>query len=159
MKFSAFVLGFLCLAPLASSGSFAQTRNMALDATQVLRTAKKVAVLISLSPPAAAPYRPDFGRAKKQIGEKLAKQKLELVTDPANADIVLVLREFNSDNGSGIAIGTTYRAQICLGNELKVYAGGKTPSDDEPPIWSASEVCGLSWPLNRVMDKLGKAMK
>jgi len=159
MKFSAFALVFLCLAPLTVSKSLAQTRNMALDDTQVLKTAKKVAVLINLNPPAAAPYRPDFGRAKKQIGEKLAKQKLQLVIDPADADIVLVLREFNSDSGSGTATGTTYRAQICLGDELKVYPGGKTPSDGEPPIWSVSEVCGLSWPLNRAMDKLGKAMK
>lgn len=159
MKFAAFALAFLCLSPLTVVRSLAQTRNMALDDTQVLKTAKKVAVLINLSPPAAARYRPDFGRAKKQIGEKLAKQKLQLVTDPADADIVLVLREFNSDSGNGTAMSTAYLAQICLGDELKVYAGGKTLSDGEPPVWSVSEVCGFSWPLNRAMDKLGKAMK
>lgn len=154
------------LAAMLVSSSFAQTRNMAVDATHVLKSAKKVAVFINLGPPAAAPYRPNFERAKKQISAKLAKQKLQLVLDPADADIVLVAHEFNSDMGataSATTIGTTTTAtaqeRICLGDELKVYAGGKTPSESDAPIWSVSEVCGFSWPLNRAMDKLAKAMK
>ena len=157
MKFSALVLAYLCFAPLTAN-SFAQMTNMA-DDTQVLKSAKKVAVFINLDRPAAARWRPDLQRAKKQMTEKLAKQKLQLVQNPADADIVLVVREFNSDSGSGVAVGTTYNETICLGDELKVYAGGKTPSEDDAPIWSVSEAFGFSWPLNRALDKLAKAMK
>jgi hypothetical protein len=71
------VKSFLLVAILVGGGA-GQLRNMAVDETQVLKNAKKVAVFINLAPPAAAPYRPDFARAKKQISEKLAKQKLQL---------------------------------------------------------------------------------
>jgi len=156
---------FLLVAILVG-GAAGQLRNMAIDETQVLKTAKKVAVFINLGPHAAAPYRPDFARAKKQISEKLAKQKLQLVAEPADADIVLVATEFNENRGA-TASATTYgqtttavaRDMICLGDEIKVFKGGKPPSEGEAPIWTASEVCGFSWPLNRAMDKLAKAMK
>jgi len=156
---------FLLLLILVGSGA-GQLRNMAVDETQVLKSAKKVAVFINLGPPAAAPYRPDFARAKKQIGEKFAKQKLQLVVEPADADIILVATEFNENRGataSATTSGQTTTAVahdvICLGDEIKVFKGGKAPSEGEPPIWSVSEVCGFSWPLNRAMDKLAKAMK
>lgn len=150
---------------LVSCGA-GQLRNMAVDETHVLKTAKKVAVFINIGPPAAAPYLPDFARAKKQIGEKLAKQKLQLVIEPADADIILVATEFNENRGS-TASATTYgqtttavtHDMICLGDEIKVFHGGRAPSETDAPIWSISEVCGFSWPLNRAMDKLAKAMK
>lgn len=156
---------FLLAAILASSCA-GQLRNMAVDETQALKTAKKVAVFINLGPPAAAPYRPDFARAKKQITEKLAKQKLELVTEPADADIVLIATEFNANRGA-TASATTYGQTttavahdvICLGDEVKVFRGGKAPAESDTPIWSTSEVCGFSWPLNRAMDQLAKAMR
>jgi fructose-specific component phosphotransferase system IIB-like protein len=148
------------------SCSCAQLRNMAVDETQVLRDAKKVAVLIRLRAPAAAPYRPDFERAKKQIGAKLAKQKLHLVSEPADADIVIVATEFNEDRGAVASATTTGQTttavmhdMICLGDEVNVFKGGKAPSDSDAPIWSASEVCGFSWPLNRAMERLAKAMR
>jgi hypothetical protein len=148
------------------SSSGGQLRNMAVDETQVLRAAKTVAVFIKLGPPAAAPYRPDFERARKQISVKLAKQKLQVVVEPVDADIVVVVTEFNEDRGA-TASATTYGQTttaiahdvICLGDEVKVFRGGKAPSDSDIPIWSASEVCGFSWPLNRAMDRLAKAMK
>jgi hypothetical protein len=150
---------------LLVSGS-AQLRNAAVDETPILKSAKKVAVFINLGNPAPAAYRPDFERAKKQIAEKLAKQKLQLVVEPANADIVLVATEFNENHGEA-ATATTYghtttivgNDVICLGDEIKVFKGGKAPSEGDTPIWSTSEVCGFSWPLNRAMDKLVKAMK
>jgi hypothetical protein len=154
------------LVAVLAVGAAAQLRNMAIDETQVLKAAKKVAVFINLGPPAAAPYRPDFARAKKQISEKLAKQKLQLVAEPAHADIVLVATEFNENRGataSATTSGQTTTAVahdvICLGDEIKVFKGGKAPSGSDAPIWSASEVCGFSWPLNRAMDKLAKAMR
>ena len=155
----------LVVALFASSGG-GQLRNMAVDETQILRDAKKVAVFIKVGIPAAAPYRPDFERAKKQIGAKLAKQKLQIVVGPAEADIVIVATEFNADRGA--TTGATTNGQtttavthdmICLGDEINVFRGGKEPSDSDVPIWSVSEVCGFSWPLNRAMDKLAKAMK
>jgi hypothetical protein len=154
------------LASILVGGAAGQLRNMAVDDTQALKTAKKVAVFINLGPPAAAPYRPDFARAKKQISEKLAKQKLQLVVEPADADIVLVATEFNENRGA-TASATTYGQTttavahdvICLGDEIKVFKGGKAPAEGDTPIWSASEVCGFSWPLNRAMDKLAKAMR
>ncbi len=155
----------LVLAMLVCDG-IGQLRNMAIDETQVLKNAKKVAVFIDLKPPAAAPYRPDFERAKKQITEKLAKMKLQVVQQPSEADVVLVATEFNEDRGA-VASATSYgqtttaiaKETICLGDELKVFKGGKAPSDGDSPIWSTSEVCGFSWPLNRALDKLAKAVK
>jgi hypothetical protein len=159
------IKALLLLLILVGSGA-GQLRNMAVDETQLLKTAKKVAVFINLGPPAAAPYRPDFARAKKQIGDKLARQKLQLVVEPADADIILIATEFNENRGataSATTSGQTTTAVahdvICLGDEIKVFKGGKAPSEGEPPIWSVSEVCGFSWPLNRAMDKLTKAMK
>lgn len=156
---------FLLVAVLVSNG-IGQLRNMAVDETQILKNARKVAVFINLEPPAAAPYRPDFARAKKQISEKLTKQKLQLVVEPAEADVILVATEFNESRGT-TASTTTYGQTttavahdvICLGDEVKVFKGGKAPSKGDAPIWSASEVCRFSWPLNRAMDKLAKAMK
>jgi hypothetical protein len=46
-----------------------------------------------------------------------------------------------------------------LGGEIKVFKGGKAPSETDAAIWSTTEACGFSWPLNRAMDKLAKAMK
>ncbi len=168
---------FLLVTILVGSGA-GQLRNMAVDETQVLKEAKKVAVFINLGPPAAAPYRPDFERAKKQIGEKLAKQKLQLVADPSKADIILVATEFNESHGAAASATTNGQATtaanettysqtttavandvICLGDEIKVFKGGKVPGEGDAWIWSTSEVCGFSWPLNRAMDKLAKAMK
>lgn len=169
---------FLLVTILVGSGA-GQLRNMAVDETQVLKEAKKVAVFINLGPPAAAPYRPDFARAKKQISEKLAKQKLQLVADPSKADIILVATEFNENHGATASATTNGQAttagandstysqtttavvndMICLGDEIKIFKGGKVPSEGDAPIWSTSEVCGFSWPLNRAMDKLAKAMK
>lgn len=168
---------FLLVTILVGSGA-GQLRNMAVDETQVLKEAKKVAVFINLGPPAAAPYRPDFARAKKQISEKLAKQKLQLVADPSKADIILVATEFNENHGATasatshgqattVANETTYSQtttmdannMICLGDEIKIFMGGKMPAEGDTWIWSTSEVCGFSWPLNRAMDKLAKAMK
>ncbi len=160
------VLKLALLVTLLIGHCAAQLRNIAVDETEVLRTAKKVAVFINLGFPAAAPYRPDFARAKKQISEKLSRQKLQLVTEPTDADIVLIATEFNQDRGA-TATAMTYGQStsavahdvICLGDEIKVFKGGKMPSEAEPPIWSTSEVCGFSWPLNRAMDKLAHAMK
>jgi hypothetical protein len=144
----------------------AQLRNAAIDDPGVLKTAKKVAVFVELGPPAPAPYQPDFARAKKQITEKLSKNKLQLVSDAADADIVLVASEFNRKQGivgSATTVGQTTTAvaqdRICLGDEVKVFTGGKMPSEKDTPIWSSLEICGYSWPLNRAMDKLAKAMK
>src|SRR5262245_45307648 len=118
---------FIVSMALASSLT-AQLRNAAVDETGVLRSAKKVAVLIELGPPAAAPYRPDFERAKKQITNKLAKHKLQMVVEPADADIVLVAKEFNQNRGA-VATATTSEPTstvvahdlICLGDEIKVF--------------------------------------
>ncbi len=151
---------------------------MAVDETQVLKEAKKVAVFINLGPSAADPYRPNFARAKKQISEKLAKQKLQLVADPSVADIILVATEFNESHGATASATTNGQATtaanettysqtttavandvICLGDEIKIFKGGKVPAEGDAWIWSTSEVCGFSWPLNRAMDKLAKAMK
>jgi hypothetical protein len=146
--------------------SDSQMRNIAIDNSQLLKQAKKVVVFINLENPAAAPYRPDYDRAKKQVSEKLGKQRLQVVASPEQADIVIVVREFNATMGA-TAQATTYgqsttataKDLICLGDELKVFRGGKTPSDSDAPIYSVSEVCGFSWPLNRAMDKFAKARK
>lgn len=153
------------LASIVTS-THAQLRNAAVDETRLLKSAQKVAVFINLGPPEAAPYTPDFDRARKQIAAKLAKQKLQMVADPVDADIVLVAREFNDSRGA-IATGTvsgqttTAIAQnyVCLGDEIKVFKGGKMPTETDAPIWSASDTCGFSWPLNRLMDKFAKASK
>ena len=157
---------FLLLVAVAVNFSVAQSRNMAVDETPVLKTAKKVAIFINLAPPGGGPYRPDFERAKAQITKKLAKQKLQLVEKPTDADIVLIVTEFNENHGA-TASATTYGQTtnavahdlICLGDEIKVFKGGKEHADSDIPIWTTSEVCGFSWPLNRAMDKLAKAMK
>jgi hypothetical protein len=159
------------LAIILAGNASGQLRNAADDYTGVLKAAKKVAVFIDVGTPAlgtptAGPYRPDFARAKKQITEKLSKQNLKLVVESSDADIVLVAREFNESDGavaSATSLGptTTAVAQdlICLGDEVKVFKGGKAPSEADTPIWSTTEVCGFSWPLNRAMDKLAKLIK
>jgi hypothetical protein len=146
--------------------SAGQLQNASVDESVVLKRATTVAVFIELGPAAAAPYRPDFTRAKKQISDKLTKQKMRMVKEPADVDILLIAREFNENRGvSGTAttIGNSTIARlddfICLGDEIKVYKGGKMPSESDVPIWSSSEVCGFSWPLNRLMDKLAQIRK
>jgi|GEM_PF-6544781 len=151
---------------LLATGSFAQMRNMAEDNSTSMKQAKKVAVFINLGTSLPGWYQPSYERAKKLVGEKLTKQKLELVAKASDADLVLVVVEYNVNAGtsaSAQSVGgtTTVHAQDhnCLADDLKVYKGGKQPTPDDSPIWSANESCGWSWPLNRAMDKLGKAMK
>ncbi len=130
-----------------------QLQNMITDGDELLKSAKKVSVFIELghpASPAAARYLPDFARAKRQVAEKLSKAKLETAANPADADIVIVVHELNEG---------TNGATICLGDELDVFKGGKAPSESDTPIWSVNEYCGISWPLNRALDKLIKAMK
>lgn len=165
------VTGYIVLEIAVAMGMFAsakagQLRNAATDETATLRSANTVAIFIELGPAAAAPYRPDFDRAKKQIVEKLKKQRLQLVVEPADADIVLVAKEFNSDRGA-TATAATYgqttsaviQKLVCLGDDVRVFRGGKMPTESDAPIWSASDACGFSWPLNRLMDKLARARK
>lgn len=127
-----------------------QLQNMVADGDVVLKSAKKVAVFIELGPPAAARYLPDFARAKKQATEKLAKARLQVVPSPADADIVIVVHERNEGANN---------VTICLGDEVDVFKGGKAPSESDTPVWSVNEYCGISWPLNRALDKLIKTMK
>ncbi|HEY0308971.1 MAG TPA: hypothetical protein VGB94_12490 [Acidobacteriaceae bacterium] len=137
---------------------FGQLHNMAgngdIDSNAILRSAEKVAVFIELGPPATAPYVPDFARAKKQISDKLAKAKLNTVVNPADADIVIVVHEINEGS-----VGNSFKDTSCLGDKVDVFKGGHVPADSDAPIFSVNEYCGISWPLNRAMDKLLKAMK
>src|SRR5690348_17341836 len=135
------LLGF-CV--LLSGICYAQMRNMAVDDSAAMKNVNKVAVFINLGTTMAAPYQPDFERAKKQIGEKLGKFKLELVPNAADADLVLVVTEFNQNAGavaSGYSYGGTTTAvardKICLADEIKVFKGGKVPTSEEAPIWLA----------------------
>jgi len=145
---------FLLVASVSCSG---QLQNIvtgdAADADRILKSAKKVAVFIDLGTPVesqGAYFVPDFARAKKQVTEKLTKAKLEIVANPYEADIVIVVHEVNEGANS---------ATICLGDKLDVFKGGKVPSPSDIPIFSVNEYCGNSWPLNRDMDKLIKAMR
>ena len=119
---------------------------------EVLQSARTATVVIKMGNPAnadAARYVPDFSRAKKQLIGKLSK-KVQLVANPADADIVIVAVELNEgENGN----------TICLGDKVEVFKGGKTPSESDAPIWAVNEYCGFSWPLNRALDKLIKAME
>src|ERR1035437_2688973 len=149
-----------CIFVLASSiSSFGQLQNMATvggaDPDGLLKSAKKVAVFIELGTPAATDSRsimPDSVRAKKQVTDKLTKARLQIVANPADADIVLVVHELNEGNEG-------WRLTICIGDKLDVFKGGKVPSESDTPLFSANEYCGVSWPLYRAMDKLIKAMK
>jgi hypothetical protein len=127
-----------------------QLQNMVADEDVVLKSAKKVTVFIELGPPAAARYLPDFARAKKQATEKLTRARLQVVASPADADIVIVVHERNEGANN---------VTICLGDEVDVFKGGKAPAESDTPVWSVNEYCGISWPLNRALDKLIKAMK
>lgn len=120
------------------------------DSDGLPKSAKKTAVILDIGHPAAAYYIPDYPRAKKQLAEKLTKTRLVVVGNTADADIVIVVHEQNEG-----ANGTT----ICLGDKLEVFKGGKTPSASDTPIFSVNEYCGVTWPLNRAMDKLIRAMK
>jgi hypothetical protein len=129
----------------------AQLQNIATD-EKLPKSVKKVAVFIEVGPGEAAAYIPDYARAKKQVSEKLAKANLQVVAGPTDAEIVLVVHELNEGATTGA------RATVCLGDKLDVFKGGKAPSDSDTPIWSVNEYCGISWPLNRAMDKLIKAL-
>jgi hypothetical protein len=145
------VISICALVLLASSSSGGQLQNIIVDdAGAILKSAKKAAVFIELGAPGAATYLPDFARAKKQTNEKLAKTKLQIVASPADADIVIVVHEMNEGAN---------KVTICLGDKVEVFKGGNTPSESDTPIWSVNEYCGISWPLNRALDKLVKAMK
>jgi hypothetical protein len=154
------------LVALLSATAIAQMRNMAVDDSGAMKNIKKVAVFINLGQALPAPYQPDFDRAKKQVGEKLAKYKLQLVANASDADAVLVVTEYDVNAGA-TASGYTYgsgttavvRDRICLADDVKVFKGGKEPSPADASIWQASDSCGFSWPLNRLMDKFAKALK
>jgi hypothetical protein len=152
MKTAISICAFVIVASLASVG---QLQNItADDGDAILKSAKKAAVFIELGAPDAASYVPDFARAKKQTNEKLAKTKLQVVASPADADIVIVVHELNE--------GATHvgdRVSICLGDKVEVFKGGKAPAESDTPVWSVNEYCRISWPLNRALDKLLKAMK
>jgi len=171
----------ICVFRLTSSlVCFGQLQNMVTDdggdSDKFLKSAKNVAVFIELGPPAATRFIPDFARAKKQVTEKLNKAGLHVVADPARADVVIVVHELNEGaiggNGGVIFCNTNevssemsnttcsgINVMICLGDKLEVFKGGKVPSNSDTPIFSVNEYCGFSWPLNRAMDKLLKAMK
>jgi hypothetical protein len=136
---------------LISSSFVGQLQNIVTEGGEgILRSAKKAAVFIELGPPDAATYVPDFTRAKKRTYEKLAKTRLQIVASPADADIVIVVHEQNEGAN---------KVTICLGDKVDVFKGGKAPSETDTPIWSVNEYCGISWPLNRALDKLTKAVK
>lgn len=145
----------------ASVICFGQLQNMVTgdvaDVNGLLKSAKKVAVFIELGPPAesrGAYYIPDFTRAKKQVTDKLTKARLQILANPTEADIVIVVHEVNE--------GTNDEYQtVCIGDKLDVFKGGKVPSASDTPIFSVNEYClyyGRVWPLNRAMDKLFNAM-
>ncbi len=146
----------------------AQMRNALSDEGEaMLRKAKTAALLINIREPMAAPYKPEFDRAKKQALKKLAEIKdLQLISDPLKADIVIVVDEYNvpaGATGTGYSNGTyssvTVRERICLADSVKVYLGGKEPTTSDAPIWTKSESCGFSWPLNRTFDAFKKARR
>jgi hypothetical protein len=141
------ISGAVVAAALGSLAN-AQLQNIATD-EKLPKSVKKVAVFIEIGPGEAAAYIPDYARAKKQVSEKLAKAKLQVVAAPTDAEIVLVVHELNE--------GAT-TATVCLGDKVDVFKGWKAPSDSDTPIWSVNEYCGISWPLNRAMDKLIKAL-
>ena len=121
-----------------SSFCFSQMQNMAEDHSGDMKNAHKVAVFINLGPTSPAPYQPNFDRAKKQIGEKLEKQKLQLVLDPKDADLILVVNEYNASAGAvasshsyGSTTTTVAHDRVCLGDELKVFKGRKMPLPDD----------------------------
>jgi hypothetical protein len=147
-----------CLLVLATPAAcFGQLQNMVDDEgsapREMLRSAKKVSVFFEIGTPMesqGAYYIPDFARAKKQVSEKLAKLRLEVVANPAEADVVIVVHEINEGAD---------KVTICLGDKVEVFKGGKPPSATDTPIFSVNEYCGISWPLNRAMDKLIKVIK
>jgi hypothetical protein len=141
----------ICALVLLASSSVGQLQNIVVDdGSAILKSAKKAAVFIELGTPGAASYVPDFARAKKQTNEKLAKTNLQVVASPADADIVIVVHELNEGAN---------KVTICLGDKVEVFKGGKAPTESDTPVWSVNEYCGISWPLNRALDKLIKAMK
>jgi hypothetical protein len=146
------ICAFVLAVSLTSVG---QLQNIAGDdGSAILKSATKAAVFIELGTPDAASYVPDFARAKKQTSEKLAKTRLQVVANPADADIVIVVHELNEG-----ASHLGDRVSICLGDKVEVFKGGKAPTESDTPVWSVNEYCGISWPLNRALDKLIKAMK
>jgi hypothetical protein len=130
----------------------AQLQNIVTD-DKLPKSVKKVAVFIETGPGEAATYIPDFARAKRQVSEKLAKAKLQVVASANDAELVLVVHELNEGATTGA------HATVCLGDKLEAFKGGRNPSDSDTPIWTVNEYCGISWPLNRAMDKLIKALE
>ena len=144
---------------------FSQLQNMvtndAADNSKLLKTAKTVAVFIDVGKPVdsqGALYIPDFLRAKKQVSEKLSKARLVAVADPTSADIVIVVHEVNEGETQWSDYNGNHKT-VCLGDKLDVFKGGKVPSESDTPIFTVNEYCGISWPLNRAMDRLIKAIK
>ena len=136
----------LMFAIFLSSTCIGQMQNMGVDASKAMKNVSKVAVYFNVGAVAGVRYLPDSERAKKQISEKLTKQKLQLVASSVDADLILVVTEYNTEND-------------CLADEIKVFKGGRSLLPDDSPIWSTNDSCGVSWPLNRAMDKFGKALK
>jgi hypothetical protein len=142
--------------------SWSQTINVAVEDSR-LKTAKTIAIFIDKGPELPSPYPPDLDRAKKQVMKKISGWKrLQLVAEPAQADIVMVITEFNQNAG---VIAHSYGSRAvahdknCLADEVKIYPGGKKPASDDIAIWSRSESCGWSWPLNRALDAFWKTAK
>jgi hypothetical protein len=150
-RWQRFILAAAAVIATLPGSAHAQLQNMATD-DKLPKSVKKVAVFIEIGQGEAAKYIPDFARAKKQVSEKLAKAKLQVAADPTDADLVLVVHELNEGATTGEF------ATVCLGDKVEVFKGGKTPSESDTPIWSVNEYCGISWPLNRAMDKLTKAL-
>lgn len=72
---------------------------------------------------------PNGERGREKLLKVLTKWgRYEIVKDPTDADLVLVLTEFQKN------INIMKRANLVA--ELKVYRGGATPTEQTPVLWS-----------------------
>ena len=123
----------LSLAFLASAGPLApalQSQAGPSNATVVLAGARSVAVVGKTGKEMMSRgwASPNGERAKEKVENVLREAGYSLVDDPATADLVAVVLEYQKN------LNLLKRAQLVA--ELKVYRGGADITEETPPLWS-----------------------
>jgi hypothetical protein len=118
-------------------------------------------VVAVVGPTTGAGWMPDPQRARKQLEEALEKWgRFTVVSDPKNADFVLLVEERHSGSTTIGSVGTSgsYSGTQfgILADTLAAYPGGQMPDTSAPPLWMHIETGGYSWPAKRAVSRFRK---
>ena len=150
---ASFILVLFSLAPAV------QAKEKSLP--DAILSAKSVYVLARAGVSGNAKTKPDADRAKAQVEQALRKWgRYEIVSEPAKADLVLVVNETNSTSyaeGDRSRFGTFATSNMdVLADSLAVYRAADM-NEQSKPLWNKTEMNeDDGWPTERLVNHLRK---